>query len=105
MERPSTVDTPVLEPNELERLLAQLNTRTPTGARNNALLRLMAQTGLRCGEALQVKASDIRQETWTSASGTKHQVWTLRVRADTTKGKKARQGLPLDATVKQALDL
>lgn len=102
---PATVETPVLEPDELERLLAQLNTRTATGARNNALLRLMAHTGLRCGEALQVRASDIRQETWATPNGGKHQVWMLRVRSSTTKGKKPRQGLPLDVDVRQALDL
>lgn len=105
MKSDAFVETPVLEAEELERLLAQLNTRTPTGARTNALLRLMVRTGLRCGEALQVRDSDIRQESWTASDGTKAQVWTLRVRADTTKGKKARQGLPLDADVKQAIDL
>lgn len=105
VESPATVETPVLEPEELECLLAQLNTRTATGARNNALLRLMAHTGLRCGEALQVRASDIRQETWATPNGVRHRVWTLRVRASTTKGKKPRQGLPLDVDVRQALDL
>lgn len=105
VESPATVETPVLEPDELERLLAQLNTRTATGARNNALLRLMAHTGLRCGEALQVRASDIRQETWARPDGGKHQVWMLRVRASTTKGGKPRQGLPLDVGVRQAVDL
>lgn len=93
-------ETEVLEPEELEAIFAQVNTRTPTGARNYALLQLMAQTGIRCGEALQVRAEHIRQEVW---NGTR--VWSLRLPQEATKGKQPRQGLPLTAATRQALQV
>jgi integrase len=96
--------TEVLEQAELDALLAQVNTRTPSGARNYALLQLMAQTGLRCGEALQVKPGDIRQEEW-GTNGDKAKVWVLRLPASATKGKKPRQGIPLAPVTRQALEL
>jgi site-specific recombinase XerD len=96
--------TEVLELDELEALLAQVNTRTPTGARNYALLQLMAQTGVRCGEALQVAAADIRQEEW-GTNGDRVKVWVLRLPQKTTKGKKPRQALPLTAATRQALEV
>ena len=55
--------TETLTDQELETLLAQVNTSVPSGARNYALLLLMAQTGLRCAEALGLKKSDIKQVT------------------------------------------
>ena len=54
----------MLETAELDSLLNQINTRTPSGARNYALLQLMSQTGIRCGEALNVEPADICAETW-----------------------------------------
>ena len=95
--------TEVLDPGELEALLAQLNTKTPTGARNFALLQLMASTGVRCGEALQVTAADIRQEEW-GANGDRVRVWVLRLPKKTTKGKKDRQAIPLSAATRAALE-
>ena len=94
----------MLEPEELKALLAQINTRTPSGARNYALLQLMAQTGVRCGEALQIKATgDIRQEMW-EANGGKVQVWVLRLPRRATKGKQPRQGIPLAPEMRLALE-
>lgn len=84
------VTTEVIEQAELEAILAQVNTRTPSGARNYALLQLMAQTGIRCGEALQVKASDVRQEEW-GTNGDRVKLWVLRLPAKATKGGKPRQ--------------
>jgi integrase/recombinase XerD len=99
-----TQETPVLEAQELEGLLAQANTRTLTGARNYALLQVMAQTGVRCGEALQVMAGDVRQEEW-GTNGGRVKVWVLRMPAKTTKGGTPRQGLPLTAATRQALEV
>lgn len=96
-------ETPVLTNDELERLLAQCNTRTPSGARNYALLQLMAQTGIRCGEALNVTAGDVRQETWQTDGGPAR-VWVLRLPQRATKGSQARQGLPLAAATRAALE-
>ena len=73
-----TPETSTLDDHELEALLDQINTRTPTGARNYALLQLMAQTGVRCGEALQAEPADIRQEEWAS-NGERVKVWVLRL--------------------------
>jgi site-specific recombinase XerD len=98
-----TEETEVLEQAELEALLGQVNTRTPTGARNFAMLQLMAQTGIRCGEALQVKPGDIRRETW-GTNGGQVKVWVLRLPRRATKGKRNRQGIPLTAATRQALD-
>jgi len=81
--------TEVLERHEAEALLDQINTRTPTGARNFALLQLMLQTGIRCGEALQVQPGDTRQEEWPSDGGTVR-VWVLRLPRRATKGQQAR---------------
>ena len=98
-----TQDTPIMEQDELDALLGAINTRTPTGARNYALLQLMAQTGIRCGEALQVQAADIRQEDWPGNGGTVR-VWVLRLPRRATKGQQGRQGLPLAPATRQALD-
>ena len=99
-----TQQTDILETDELEALLAQVNTKTPTGARNYALLQLMAQTGVRCGEALQVTAADVRQEEW-GTNGDRVKVWVLRLPARKTKGGKPRQGLPLTVATRQALEV
>jgi len=96
-------ETSVLEPNELQALLAQINTRTPTGARNYALIQLMAQAGLRCGEALRVRSSDIRRETWTD-EGREVNVCVLRLPREATKGKRPRQGLPLSLQTREAVE-
>lgn len=97
-----TQETPTLSPEELDALLGQCNTKTPTGARNYALLQLMVQTGIRCGEALQVTEAMILQEAW-GDNGNTVQVWCLRLPARATKGKKPRQGLPLTAATRAAL--
>lgn len=97
-------NTEVLSMTELEALLNQVNTRTPTGARNYALLQLMAQTGIRCGEALQVSAADIRQEDW-GTNGDRVRVWALRLPRRATKGNQDRQALPLTAATRQALEV
>jgi len=95
--------TEVLERHEAEALLDQINTRTPTGARNFALLQLMLQTGIRCGEALQVQPGDIRQEEWPNNGGIVR-VWVLRLPRRATKGQQARQGIPLSPATRQALE-
>ena len=100
-----TTETEVLSVQELEGLLNQANTKTPTGARNYALLQLMAQTGIRCGEALQVTAGDIRQEEWQDQAGRVNSVPVLRLPAWKTKGKKQRLGLPLSPATRQALEV
>lgn len=99
-----TQETEVLTTEELEGLLAQANTKTPTGARNYALLQLMAQTGIRCGEALKVVATDIRQEEWPNGAGPVT-VWALRLPKQSTKGGLPRQGLPLTTATRQALEV
>jgi len=96
--------TPILEPDELDALLAQINTRTPSGARNYALVQIMAQTGLRCGEALLLRDADIRQEEW-DAEGKTVRVWVLRLPAKSTKGGRPRQAIPLAPSTRQALEL
>ena len=47
---------------ELDRLLEAVVTRSPTGKRNQALLTLMADTGLRVGEALALETRDLVTE-------------------------------------------
>jgi len=49
-----------LTQSELERLLAAPSLRCPTGRRNHVLMRLMAHAALRCDEALQLRAADVR---------------------------------------------
>lgn len=98
------VETEVLEPEELEAIFAQVNTDAPTGARNYALLQLMVQTGIRCGEALQVRAEDIRPEVW-GTNGDRAKVWALRLPQRATKGNLPRQALPLTAATRQALQV
>lgn len=99
-----TQETAVLEASELEALLKQVNVRTPSGARNYALLQLMAQTGIRCGEALQVTAADIRQETW-GANGDAVKITALRLQRQTTKGKQGREAIPLNPETLAALEV
>lgn len=97
-----TQETPTLTAEELDALLSQCNTKTPTGARNYALLQLMAQTGIRCGEALQVTAAMIGEETW-GDNGNSVRVWCLKLPSRATKGNKPRQPLPLTAATRAAL--
>jgi integrase/recombinase XerD len=98
-----TQETQILEPDELEALLGTINTRTPSGARNYALLQLMAETGVRVSEALNIKPSDIREEDWPTNSHTVR-VWVLRLPRHATKGQQARQGIPLSPATRQAVD-
>jgi site-specific recombinase XerD len=95
--------TEVLDHNEAEALLAAISTRYPTGARNYALLQLMLQTGIRCGEALAVRAADIRQEEWPNNGGTV-KVWVLRLPRRATKGQQARQGIPMAPATREAIE-
>lgn len=87
-------ETDVLDQAELDALLAQPNRETTVGCRNYALLQLMAQTGIRCGEALQIMPEDITEETWGN-NGDSRRVTVLRLRRRTTKGKRGRIGIPL----------
>lgn len=97
------VTTEVLEPVELKAMLESIDRRTPSGCRNYAMLVLMAQTGIRCGEALQVETKDIVQEEWDNNGG-RQKVWVLRLPRWVTKGKKDRIGIPLTLETMQALD-
>ena len=96
------ISTPVLEQRELEAMLAVIDRKCPSGCRNYAMLKLMAQTGMRCGETLQIESSDIDVETWGN-NGDRVEVCVLRLRKNTTKGKKERQGLPLTADTMKAV--
>lgn len=96
-----TEQTDVLTDGELEAMMGQLNTATPTGARNYALLMLMAQAGLRCAEALAVELGDLRLEEWQGAG----RVRVVRLPRRSTKGKRDRIGIPLSSGVAAALDL
>ncbi len=49
----------VLSPDEVERILATPDCDTPTGRRNHAILLLLARLGLRAGEVVTLKLSDI----------------------------------------------
>lgn len=97
-----TEQTEVLSAAELEGMLAQINTATPSGARNYALLQLMSQTGCRCGEALNVTNADIRREQWLGVPGW---IWVLRLPKRATKGCRDRQGIPLTAATRQAIEV
>lgn len=99
-----TEETEVLEAHELEALLRQANVKTPTGARNHALLQLMVQTGIRCGEALQVTPADVRRETWGNGEG-RTKVTVLRLPKHKTKGKQDRQAIPLSRETVTALEV
>ena len=60
MTRPTAQDA--LTEEELENLLAQIATTGPAGQRNLALLTLMADTGLRVGEALALTTGDLEKK-------------------------------------------
>jgi len=96
-------ETEVLEQQEVEAMLNQICTRTPTGVRNYALLELMVQTGVRCGEALAIKPQDIREESWPT-DGAPAKVRVLRLPREHTKGKRPRQGIPLSPATRTAVD-
>lgn len=53
----------ILREEEVEILLEQPNTRTPTGLRNRAMLECMANAGLRVSEVVKLKVSHIRWKT------------------------------------------
>ena len=48
-----------LQPEEVERVLASPDTRTPVGKRDRAILLLLARMGLRAGDVLQLRLADI----------------------------------------------
>ena len=52
-------DRDVLTTDEIGELLATCNTRSPSGARDHALLTLLWRTGLRISEALALKVKDL----------------------------------------------
>jgi len=58
MARPKKLPT-VLTDDEQERLLKQANPRYPTGERNQTMLRLMLNTGLRLAEVTALKWRDV----------------------------------------------
>jgi integrase/recombinase XerD len=58
MARPKKLPT-VLTEDEQERLLEQANPRYPTGERNQTMLRLMLNTGLRLAEVTALKWRDV----------------------------------------------
>ena len=60
MDRPTAQDA--LTEEELDRLLAQVSTRYPSGRRNLALLLVMADSGLRIGEAVALTTHDLVTE-------------------------------------------
>ncbi len=93
------METRTLETHEVDGILAQCNTRTPSGARNYALLLLMVRTGLRCNEALAFRPSWIRRESWGGQT-----VWAMHVPREATKGGQHRQALPVSTDVRSALD-
>ncbi|MDI9607547.1 MAG: tyrosine-type recombinase/integrase [Atribacterota bacterium] len=53
----------VLTPEEQERFLKTFNQKAPTGLRNYAMVRLMLDAGLRCGEVLNLKTNDVDFQT------------------------------------------
>lgn len=48
-----------LQPEEVERVLASPDTRTPVGKRDRAILLLLARMGLRAGDVVQLRLADI----------------------------------------------
>ena len=60
MSRPTAQDA--LTDEELDNLFAQQRTRNPSGKRNLALLRVMADAGLRVGEAVALTTKDLVKE-------------------------------------------
>jgi integrase/recombinase XerD len=64
LQRPK-LPKPVIEPlteTEIRRAFATIDTRTPYGARNYAILLLFLDTGLRCGELCGLKLEDVHLE-------------------------------------------
>jgi len=95
--------TDVFDHDEVKAILGAINLDGPCGFRNYALFQLMVQTGIRIGEALQVKPGDIAQETW-GTNGDRVTVWVLRMPKHITKGKKDRVGIPLTRETMAAVD-
>lgn len=52
----------VLTADELEALLTQVRTTSPTGLRNKAMLKVMAYGGLRVSEVVALSTKDVRRE-------------------------------------------
>lgn len=94
--------TPVLQPAELAALLRAPDPRKPTGARQLALLHLLAGAGTRLGETLRIAPADVAHEYWPVA-GELVEITVLRLRAPTTKGGRPRVGLPLSPRTAAAL--
>jgi len=55
---PKTVIEPLTDA-EIQRIFAAINTRTAYGARNYAIILLLLDTGLRCGELCSLKLEDV----------------------------------------------
>lgn len=94
--------TPVLEPHELAALLRSPDRRTPTGARQLALLHLLAGAGTRLGETLAIAPADVAREYW-ELHGDYAEMTVLRLRPSSTKGRRARVPLPLSPATAAAL--
>jgi len=74
---------------DLERVLAKLDTATPTGLRNTAIIHLLAFCGLRVSELIGLNASDLSlSAAGRSASGGEE--GRVRVRAETSKVRRTR---------------
>ncbi|UZF29106.1 site-specific integrase [Ralstonia pseudosolanacearum] len=54
-----------LQPEEVERVLVSVDTQTPVGKRDRAILLLLARLGLRAGDVVQLRLADID---WRSAA-------------------------------------
>ncbi len=92
--------TEVLEENELQAMLAQCNTRTPSGARNRAILLLMARCGLRISEALAFSPKWVTHDPL--ANGQK--CWMLRIPTQVRKRRQWIDPIPVAPDAKAALD-
>ena len=92
----------MLEPHELAALLGSPDRRTASGARQLAMLHLMAQCGTRLGETLAIAPEDVGPEYWRMGSELTR-VMVLRLQAATTKGGRPRVALPLSPATAAAI--
>ncbi|MBA7619138.1 Tyrosine recombinase XerC [subsurface metagenome] len=94
--------TPILQPAQLAALLRAPDRRTPTGARQLALLHLLAGAGTRLGETLAIAPADVALEYW-ELDGHFLELTVLRLRPSSTKGARPRIALPLAPETAAAL--
>lgn len=84
----------ILQPQATSRMLAQIKMRSPFGARDHALIRLFAQTGLRVGEMVGLDVGHVFCD-----GATYHQV---DLPAAACKGRRSRV-IPLNEAARQAI--